>query len=318
MQLEVVERHAIDDDSWNACLLASSLSCIYASTWFLDILCPNWVAIIDFQNADYQSIMPIPVHKKGIINYVSQPAFCQFLGIFHRQNEANSRQEIDILNQQFFDFFGKKFKNIIQYRFNPEQKFEADFTNYTHVLKLNQPYDNLKKGFSADRRNNLKRAQKYDWEVSEMDDIDVTIKIFSQNHAQQIGRISPKTYDLLRSLFKEAHGRGCAELYVTRSVMSHEVEAATMFWKFGGRLIHQFCAATPLGRKQEARTLLLNYVIERYANTPMLLDFETTNQDPFRYWNASFGGEEVYFPILRMKNISPFVRTLKRLSQWLR
>jgi hypothetical protein len=309
--LKIIKREAIIDSQWNACIEQSSLPCIYAKTWFLDIVSPNWQAIIFFNGLDYEAVMPIPTKQKlGLIHYVAQPTFCQFLGIFSTKNNH--------IDADFLVFFHKNFKNISLYHFNEKQAFSSFKLYYNHVLDLNADFETLQQNFKKKRIKNIKIAHKYGWKISQSTDLKSIISIFKLNHEHQIGSVQASTYQLLEHLFTEAHRRGCAELYVAVSPITNQIEAGSLFWKDGGRLINQFCSASTLGRGKEARSLILNEVIRTYAGSNFQLDFETTNQEGFRRWNSSFGGKEVFFPVEEQVNYSFIFKQIQNLWRKIR
>jgi hypothetical protein len=51
----------IDKYKWDACITRASNSLVYAYSWFLDVVSPNWDALI---LDDYTAVMPITHRKK--------------------------------------------------------------------------------------------------------------------------------------------------------------------------------------------------------------------------------------------------------------
>ena len=68
----------INKEMWDACVINSSNGLIYARSWYLDAMSPDWEALI---YKDYVAVMPLTVSKKMGIAYLSQPPFSQQLGI---------------------------------------------------------------------------------------------------------------------------------------------------------------------------------------------------------------------------------------------
>lgn len=80
IMIKLLTRKQIDDDMWNESLRSSTTPLIYASTFYLDTLFPDWEALV---MDDYQLIMPLPIFRSGNRPYVStRKNFCQQLGIF--------------------------------------------------------------------------------------------------------------------------------------------------------------------------------------------------------------------------------------------
>ena len=52
------ENKDINKQNWDKCLEQSGSAKIYAYSWYLDIVSPNWKALIQ---DDYTSIFPLPI-----------------------------------------------------------------------------------------------------------------------------------------------------------------------------------------------------------------------------------------------------------------
>ena len=64
---------------WDECIRNSSNEIIYAYSWYLDVVCPEWEALVE---DDYVCIMPLPLGKKYGFTYAYPPLFTQQLGLF--------------------------------------------------------------------------------------------------------------------------------------------------------------------------------------------------------------------------------------------
>jgi hypothetical protein len=94
--------HEIDRRKWENCISSSSNPLIYVEYEFLNIMSPNWEALI---LGDYEYVMPLTWKKKWGIRYLIQPAFIQQTGIF-------STFETDA---QVVDAFLQKAKSIFSF-----------------------------------------------------------------------------------------------------------------------------------------------------------------------------------------------------------
>ena len=75
----------IDKSRWDDCVAHAVNGNVYAFSWYLDIVHPEWEALVEMIDGNYVTIMPITKKKKYLINYLCQPFFVQQLGVFSRQ-----------------------------------------------------------------------------------------------------------------------------------------------------------------------------------------------------------------------------------------
>ena len=79
--IHYVKREDLEVAKYNECIENSIQSRIYAYSWYLDIVADNWDVLV-FK--DYEAVLPIPWKKKYFIKYITQPYFCQQLGVFSK------------------------------------------------------------------------------------------------------------------------------------------------------------------------------------------------------------------------------------------
>lgn len=70
--------HEIDRERWDECIRKSFNGIIYAYSWYLDIVCPSWEALIE---GDYKIVMPLSIGKNGTALFVPT-IFCSAIGCF--------------------------------------------------------------------------------------------------------------------------------------------------------------------------------------------------------------------------------------------
>ena len=54
-------RNQIDSDKWDACITNAPQKLPYGFSWYLDIACENWSALV---LNNYAAVMPLPYKKK--------------------------------------------------------------------------------------------------------------------------------------------------------------------------------------------------------------------------------------------------------------
>lgn len=252
------------------------------------------------------------------MNVVQQPLFCQYLGLFSETviSEAEMTGFLNILDRHF--------PYISVYDFHPGhtpslRKLLPDYPDFavhekaTHWLNLERPYNALTAKYSADRTKNLKRSRKYDWHCTESEDIEPLIRIFQDHHAARIRNVQESAYGLLRKLARVLREKKVATLhYAYRQGTRH---AGIMILENKGLGIYIFNAADAVGRKGNARTLLLDRYFQKVAGKLKTFDFESPEVENIAQFYESFGaGRRVFVSI--KKNKLPF--PLRQLQNWRR
>ena len=293
---------------------------MYALSWYLDIVCGDWCAIVWPSATDYQAIMPIPIKKKWGIDVIQQPLFCQYLGIFCKHPIANK------LASDFLSLLSGEFSYVSAYHFNPHNSaqfsgtpalldgFEIQ-TLTTHQLALNTSYAQVTERYSADRKMNLKRGVEHNWSVIPGDDITKLIDLFRMNHESKIaGGVNHQAYDMLKKLYEELKCRCETELWYACS--GGLACAGILMVRCCGLAIYLFNAANHKGRTGNARSVLLDQYIQRNTGLELILDFESPSIDSIKSFYKSFGAQESNFISIN-KNGLPFpLKQIQNLRKW--
>lgn len=311
--LRYVAHHEIDVTKWDACVDKSHNKLVYALSWYLDIVSPNWSAIIKEQQGEYVAVMPLPVNAKFGITYIKQPIFAQQLGVFSRQELASDDwHEIGVI-------LYKKFRFITRYDFNYGNKtaFEklphfTARTFATYHLDLRQGYDSIQAGYKKDRKWRVNKAKRNHLAVQSSEDMDKIISIFHESTASRIYGVVGEAYEyrLLRQLYQAAKARGFASLYEATDGQG-QVLAMIMLFIYGGKIIYIFNASTPEGKNKGAISFLVDFIIQKYAGQNMCFDFESPEVENVAQFYASFGSEKVHFVSVTLNNLPAPVRWLK-------
>jgi hypothetical protein len=312
-KISLLQRHQINDSLWDDFIDNSPQKILYAYSWYLDTVAPRWAALVAEDKRGWCAVLPVPLRRKFGFWVVQQPLFCQILGIFFREKMVDK----NILEQLLAGLLTEyRYISIYSGRFlglSPLLRSTNPITRcFTHILDLKQNYETLKSNYSTDRKTNLKKAKKHNWQIIESVDIEPIIVIFKQNHAKKIsGGVSENGYDLLRSIFKKLIEKKVVKLLYT--IYNNQIEAGAIFAIYGGRIVYLFNAATQIGRQHNARTLLIDNVLQQYAGSDYIFDFESPMIDSISDFYASFGTVKDYFEELKQNNL-PF--PFKQIQSW--
>ena len=135
----------LDYAKWDACIADAHNRLIYGFSWYLDIVCDDWDALV---LSDYEAVFPLPKRKKWGVAYIYQPFFCQQLGIF----SSNKNLDADA----FLDAIPKHFKYV---------ELNTSARDSKHIKKQNVNFElSLKEGyqlgFSKNTLRNISKGEK--------------------------------------------------------------------------------------------------------------------------------------------------------------
>ena len=308
--LKYLRNNQIDKQKWDACVEASAQRLVYALSWYLDVVAPNWAALVCEQEEQYKAVMPLPEAKKFGIQYVFQPFFCPQLGAFSTLN---------LSLHNFLPALIKQYVLISNYCFNTENTDSLETAPdlevkqyYTHHLNLAVGYEQLYQEYSRDRKLNLKRAQKAGLTIVESTDIKPIIQLFQEDAESRIyGGVNPTTYLLLERLYEQLHQRGLATLLYTQT-LAGEIDAGCLFITYANKIIYIFNAASKTGRQRNGRSLMIDAVIRKHAGQPFVFDFESPPAvaNIIRVYQG-FGSEPIPYYALQLNQLPKPIKLIK-------
>ncbi|MCX6195773.1 MAG: hypothetical protein NTY55_03845, partial [Flavobacteriia bacterium] len=85
--VQIINHKELDKVIWDKKIGASASPSFFMLSWVLDILHPNWDALVYL---NYEAFMPIPKAQKYGLTYVFQPKFIRSLSIFNENEDHRS------------------------------------------------------------------------------------------------------------------------------------------------------------------------------------------------------------------------------------
>ncbi|SDE54727.1 Acetyltransferase (GNAT) domain-containing protein [Dyadobacter soli] len=316
----LLTRAQIDAQTWDNQIHQSQQCVIYALSWYLDIVCEQWEALVWPSASDFSMVMPLPVRRKFGSRVLYQPLFCQYLGIFSKNNISTEQCGA------FMEALAGRFAYVSCYSLNPENFTAIHSIGHrlsgfkwevfqTHWLDLQRPYRALLAGYSKDRKLNLKRGARMHWKITRSEDLEPLIALFEENHARCIGRIKANAYPTLRRLGEKCIQNGNGRLMYART--GAYVHAGIMLVHYRGRTIYLFNAADDAGRKGNARAVMLDRYFQANAGSESVFDFESPSKQSIAGYYSVFGA--VAMPVYSIRrNALPFpLRQIQQFRKWL-
>jgi len=276
----------LDIIKYNECITESSNQRVYAQSWYLDCIAKKWNALV---LNDFEAVMPLPIRKKYGISYVFVPPWTQQLGVF-------SKREIgEEMMKEFMFAIPKKFK-LVDILLNSENYFENRCVRQrdNYILSLEKPYESLYSDFSKGRKSSIKQAINHNLTIKKVTSTDALLTLFKANKGLELNR-SDADFEILKGLVLK--GISLQKISVFEVVNSEkELIGGVIFLIDSHRITYLFSALNEEGRKKQAMSFLVDFIIQKFANQPVILDFEGSMIHAIASFYRSFGAElEPYY-----------------------
>jgi hypothetical protein len=280
MKIDRLKHSEIDFEKYDSCISSSPAANVYAMSWYLNIVSPNWNLLVA---DDYSVVMPLPVKKKYWFSYLTQPYFCQQLGVF-----ASS-----ILEKEVFLAFLK----AIPYKYAKLQlnisnvfDFGSDKLRPNFVLSLNSPFSEISSFYGSNCQRNLKKAKPQNLNIIEIGTKDFML-LLKQNNS---GIFSEEMLVLQERIIVESLKKGFGSLMAAES--EGGVVAAVFVINTEKRIYYLCPVSSAEGKQKQAMSLIVNEIIEKNAGTNKTLDFEGSAIPGVANFYAGFGAKAEFYP----------------------
>lgn len=305
--IQFVEAKNIDPVRWDDLIFASQNPTIFASYDFLFTASSTWGALV---SDDYQWAIPLPYRKKWGVYYIYSPPFISRLGLFSTIPLSN--EEI----QNAFIQIPKKFQliELILNRFNqlPDQTASLSFE-----LDLNQDYSDVWFKYSENTKRNVKSANKHQLVISDEVEMDEVIDLFKKNRGKNIDKTIPDAhYDILKNLADLAERLGNIEKWAVYN-QNNQLLAGAIFLKDQYRSWFWFSGRDQTKAEYKAMFFLIDQYIQKNVNTPVILDFNGSNDPNVARFYSGFGASPYTYPYLKKYNplLNPFIKWYKMMKK---
>jgi len=292
----------IDKNSWDECIENAENGIIYANSWYLDIVSPNWDALV---MDNYTTVMPLPRLSKFGIHYIFTPKFTQQLGVIGKEI---SQKIIDI----FILSIPQKFR-LVNLNMNEHDTIPGgDFTiqkRQNFKLQIDRPYEKILDGYNRNCKRNLLSAEKSKCMISENIGVEEFSKFIKQNVTGQLDKVSAKDFILLQNITTECLKRKRAEIISIRDEIGTLLAAGSFLYS-KDRLIFSVCASSPVGKKNHAMYMLVDHQIRKYAGKFAWYDFSGSNIKGVAYFNSTFGAQSAFYHTLIVNRLPLIIKLI--------
>ena len=294
--IHYLQHKDIDKKKWDETIAACGN--IYANSWYLDIVHPQWEALVE---DDYQSVMPLTGGKKFGVNYLYQPYFVQQLGVFSKSPMTTEKTET------FLKAIPEKYR-FAEIRLNEGNVFEDGFQGVEYhrnvLLDLNQDYESIRANYHQNTKRNLAKAESNNLQIINTVIPYHVVALFTDNRGKLLDKWGEAEYARLTALTTVAVKRKDAFILGVTEKGVGQLICAAIFMKTNDRITFLFSGLTVEGKQRQAMTYLLDQVIQKYANQPITFDFEGSDDENLARFYLGFGGHEVKYPSYSFNRLS--------------
>jgi len=283
-------KHAdIDKVKWDTCIKLAFNGNLYGWSWYLDIVHPNWHALIE---GDYERVFPLTGNTKFGIGYLFQPFFSQQLGIFSKSilNHLIVHRFLSAIPAQY---------QFIDIKLNVHNKTDAAIVNTikhrNHELDLIYEHNSIYKKYTTNTKRNLKKALESNLVISKKVKAEAIITLFRNNRGRTISHWNDVEYARLLNLTYIAIDRGQAMVYGVFA-SPNSLCAGAIFMRSHNKIVFLFSGANQQAKDTHALTLLIDHVIREFAPSQYILDFEGSDNEGLARFYKGFGSKETDYP----------------------
>lgn len=283
MQILYLKHGDIDKELWDSIISNSSASLPYAFSWYLDVVSPEWEALV---TAGYEYIMPLPVKRKFLIKYLIQPWWVQQLGVFSSDNRITSevvRAFVERIPYLLYDF------NMNYLNYGCSERIRMNM-----LIECVEPIGTVRSRYSKNAVRNLEKAKSVGLDIDEIS-VDEFMKLwFSEN----VDKSEAQRFKLFQLVRTSMENNGGVLLGVKRN-------GRLIAGLFGIRTRDRFTYLAPVsdreGKDCRAMFLLVDYILENICcNHGLIFDCEGSMIDGVARFYKGFGAQdEIYYRISR-------------------
>jgi lipid II:glycine glycyltransferase (peptidoglycan interpeptide bridge formation enzyme) len=185
----------------------------------------------------------------------------------------------------------------------------------SYRLKLNRSYEDVFRSLSKDRQKNIRKANKHGLSVKKTNNIEDVIALFKLNTAHKIyGGVKEHQYQKLRELQQATERNKMSEVILVINNKG-KVVCGTFNIIFKELIIKYFNASNEEGRKLNADSYLMDYLIKEYSGKNYTIDFERDSTPGVNDYKESFNPEKLNYISISYNSYPKVLNILNRIRQ---
>ena len=300
-KIDIIPSKQIDKTLWNQTVASSANGLIYAQSQYLDAVTDQWDGLVINH---YEQIMPLPWRMKAGIKYLYTPPFTQQLGLIGKTLDLPINQIIKRLQASF------RYGSVL---FNAGNGQLAKATGASPrsnlLLNLDQSFDTVKSLFRKDHIKNAQKALKAGLIYTDNISVQDAVLFYANIQGEKTKHVQAQHYqDLIQFCDQQLLAN---QQCFTRAVIdaSGAPMSTALFLNDQKRIYNILNATNDKGKSAESNHLLFYLLIQEFAETNYLLDFEGSSIPGIKYFYEGFGCQEEIYSIWHYNKL-PFPLSL--------
>ncbi|MBL0343580.1 MAG: hypothetical protein IPP71_23625 [Bacteroidetes bacterium] len=296
--IKYLKHHQIDKALWDETIKNASNGIIYGYSWYLDIVCKNWEAMVA---TDYTVVMPITRGRKYLMDYIYPPFFIQQLGVFSIQPISSE------LCNLFLNSIPTVFRYIEMNLHSTNIWIPDSFSskqNKNHILDLDVDYQSIWNNYSENHQRNLKKARKNNLHIFKSANANDVITLFRNNRGRFLVNLQNEHYAMLNELVDAAATRNMSKVWIVNNQYGIPL-AGAVFFESHQSGIFIFSGVSGEGKSLSAMHFLIDEYIQQNSNRLKTLDFEGSNDPELARFYKGFGSSEFVYLQIRKNQLPP-------------
>lgn len=309
MKLIHLKHNEIDKIKWENCILNAFNGNLYAFAWYLDIVCPNWEALV---SENYEVVIPLTVKTKMTLKMMQQPLFAQQLGVF--TNNAINLVNIDDYIRQIIGMFS--YCNFYVNKHNILKDFIAHKVNVVskvnYELDLIYSYDYLSSKYHTNTKRNIAKARQNDLTLKINDITAQTfVEFIRKNVGFKVGHLKKRDYQKMLQIINFAEKYKFGQSYCVYDKRKRLISVAYFIFSHN-KIYYLFAANSTVGKEKRAMFFLMDEFIRKYSEKNVILDFEGSMIPGLARYYEGFGAVAGKYQQIISNQLPFYIRWIKR------
>lgn len=279
----------IDITKWDNCIEGSVNCLIYAKSFYLNNISPNWNALV---YKDYEAVMPLPWRSKFCIKYLYQPAFFQQGGVFGKNFSSQ-------LVSDFIKAIPNSYKLIdITFNYLSYVSTENLIEKNNFILEFNEQSPTCiltNNGF----REAYNKSIKHNLYYKEFTEIELALSMHKTLYGNRIS-VKEEEYKAFLDICNTCKQHGNMVCRIVEE--NGNLVSLVLLLKDKKRLYNIISCTTLEGRKKNSNYFLYYKLIEEFSQSGLVLDLEGSDIPGVEFFYKRMTNKNEPYFYLRRKN----------------
>jgi hypothetical protein len=305
MSISFLSHKEIDPEKWNDLLLRTPNARLFSHYAYLNVVNPDWSALIEQEGEKYISAFPLTFKKKFGLKYIVQPFMTQQLQILNRNSG---------ISEDFRKQLNKILSKYVSVRLSLNNTSADKLSGFkcterkTMVLSLQNGKDYYD-SFAKKHQQSIRISRKFNFKIEKSRDFQMIIEGFLKNKAGDIG-LSHEGKITLHNLIPFFEAQKSIRVHAARDLKGN-IRAAGLFAGFGDTMTFLLSFSDDTGKKNCLMHAIILDWLENDSENYHELDFEGGNIKSLERFYGRFGAEPKTFSFCERHSF-PFGLYFKR------